>query len=116
MSCLPLPAHRQKATAMIVLVEPPPQYDHPIGGRWSNSVCPCYRSWLCQGPAAGCAFVDKGVRHIALPSDEKDECLMARWCAGHEIIRCNGPAITRTATRSSTGGLNACAGPSARPR
>jgi hypothetical protein len=75
---------------MIVLLEPPPQYDHPYRGpvvEQRLSVLQIIQ--LCRGLGEGCAFVDKGVCHIALPSDEKDTRLMALM-RRHEVAHCNG--------------------------
>jgi hypothetical protein len=44
---------------------------------------------LCYGPATGCAFADNGVCRIALPSDDKDDRLVA-LTRRHKIGHCNG--------------------------
>ncbi len=58
---------------MMVLIEPPAQYDHPYPGQVVEQRLSLLQMiQLCHGPAASCAWVSKGVCYIALPQNEKD--------------------------------------------
>jgi len=75
---------------MMLLLEPPPQYVHPYHGQViEHRVSQAELVALCHGPANGCSWVNAGVCHIALPSDEKDRRLIASM-RRHEVGHCNG--------------------------
>jgi hypothetical protein len=76
---------------MIMLLEPPPQYDHPYRGPViEQRLSEMQMLLLCHGPTPACSWVTKtGVCHIALPANERDGraiALMRR----HETGHCNG--------------------------
>ena len=53
---------------MILLLEPPARYDHPYHGPVvEQRLSALQMIQLCHGPATSCAWVVKGVCHIALP-------------------------------------------------
>jgi hypothetical protein len=75
---------------MMLLLEPPAQYDHPYRGQVIEQRLSLLQIiQLCHGPATSCAWVSKGVCYIALPQDEKDARLIA-LIRQHEIGHCNG--------------------------
>jgi len=75
---------------MMLLLEPPPQYDHPYHGHViEQRLSPLQMMLTCHGPGESCAWVDGGVCHIALPAGEKDRRLLA-LIRQHEIGHCNG--------------------------
>jgi hypothetical protein len=75
---------------MMMLIEPPAQYDHPFHGRVIEQRLSLLQIiQLCHGPTGGCAWVSKGVCHIASPRDETDRRLIA-LIREHEIGHCNG--------------------------
>ena len=75
---------------MIMLLEPPAQYDHAYHGHViEQRLSQLQIFFLCHGPAPACSWVSKGVCHIVFPNTEKNEhaiALMRR----HEIGHCNG--------------------------
>jgi hypothetical protein len=74
----------------MLILEPPAQYDHPYHGQVIEQRLSLSQIiQLCHGPAGSCAWVNKGVCHIALPADEKDGRLLA-LTRRHEIGHCNG--------------------------
>ena len=75
---------------MMLLLEPPPQYDHPYQGRVIEQRLSFLQIiQLCHGPTRACSLVSNGVCHIALPQDENDNRLIALM-RQHEIGHCNG--------------------------
>jgi hypothetical protein len=75
---------------MMLLLEPPAQYDHPYRGAVIEQRLSQWQIMqLCHGPATSCAWLSQGVCHIALPLDEKDARLIA-LIRQHEIGHCNG--------------------------
>jgi hypothetical protein len=75
---------------MMVLIEPPAQYDHPYPGQVVEQRLSLLQIiQLCHGPASSCAWVSKGVCYIALPPNEKDGRLIALM-RQHEMGHCNG--------------------------
>jgi hypothetical protein len=75
---------------MQLLLAPPPQYDHPYSGQViEQRLSQAELMRLCRGPAEGCASVNNGVCHIALPASEKDARVLAAM-RRHELAHCNG--------------------------
>jgi hypothetical protein len=75
---------------MMLLLEPPPQYDHPYHGQVIEQRLSFLQIiQLCHGPTAACSWVSNGVCHIALSQAEEDDRLIALM-RQHEIGHCNG--------------------------
>jgi hypothetical protein len=75
---------------MMLLLEPPAQYDHPYHGQVIEQRLSQFQLMqLCHGPAPACAWVSKGVCHVALPVDEKNSRVVAIM-RRHEVAHCNG--------------------------
>jgi hypothetical protein len=75
---------------MIMLLEPPPQYDHAYHGHViERRLSQLEIFFLCHGPAPACSWVSKGVCHIVFPNHQKDERAIA-LIRQHEIGHCNG--------------------------
>jgi hypothetical protein len=75
---------------MIILLEPPAQYDHPYPGQVIEQQLSLLQTMrLCHGPVNACSWLDKGVCHIVIADDEKDARLVA-LIHRHEVGHCNG--------------------------
>jgi hypothetical protein len=75
---------------MMLLFEPPPQFDHAYHGQVIEQRLSILQIiQLCHGPTTACSWVSNGVCHIALPQAENDERLIALM-RRHEIGHCNG--------------------------
>src|SRR5271170_4548143 len=75
---------------MIMLLEPPPQYDHAYHGHViERRMSQLQIFFLCHGPAPACSWVSKGVCHIVVSDTEKDERALP-LIRQHEIGHCNG--------------------------
>jgi hypothetical protein len=89
---------------MMLVLEPPAQFDHPFHGTVIEQRLPQWQLLQrCHGPAGGCSWLSKGVCYIALPRNEKDSQLIA-LIREHEIGHCNGwPAWHPNARRVEYG-------------
>jgi hypothetical protein len=75
---------------MIMLLEPPPQYDHAYRGHViEQRLSQLEMFFLCHGPAPACSWVSKGVCHIVFPNNERDGRAIV-LIRQHEIAHCNG--------------------------
>lgn len=76
---------------MLMLLEPPPQYDHPYRGPVIEQRVSQFELFmLCHGSAPACSWVTKQhVCHIAIPFTERDPRAIA-LIRQHEMAHCNG--------------------------
>ena len=75
---------------MILVAEPPPQYDHAFHGQViEQRLSQLQLFFLCHGPTAACSWLRKGVCHIVIADTEKDGRAIGLM-RQHEIGHCNG--------------------------
>jgi len=75
---------------MILLLEPPAQYDHPFHGQViEQRLSQLEILFLCHGPTVACSWVSKGVCHVVIANSEQDDRAIALM-RQHEIGHCNG--------------------------
>jgi len=76
---------------MIMLLEPPPQYDHAYKGPViEQRLSGIQLLLMCHGFSSACSWVNKkGECHIAYPASERDARAIA-LIRQHETGHCNG--------------------------